>query len=91
MWNTFVELCSCLIYRSQKLFRIGVGLDAYFPVDKLEFETLQVQFLVDEDMANFTELYNWMTSIVPLDPTNYDPGLKMQKQIHLIVTLQMNF
>lgn len=52
----------------------GVGLDAYFPGDKLEFETLQVQFLVDEDMANFTELYNWMTSIVPLDPTNYDPA-----------------
>lgn len=52
----------------------GVGLDAYFPGDKLEFETLQVQFLVDEDMANFTELYNWMTSIVPLDPKNYNPA-----------------
>ena len=50
----------------------GIGLDAYFPGDKVEFEKLSVSFLVDEDLENFKEIYNWMDSIVPIqDPTKY--------------------
>ena len=50
----------------------GVGLDAYFPGDKATFDTLEVSFLVDEDLGNFAEIYNWMDSIVPLnDPKLY--------------------
>lgn len=44
----------------------GVGLDAFFPGDKATFDSLEVSFLVDEDLENFIEIYNWMDSIVPL-------------------------
>ena len=47
----------------------GVGLDAFFPGDKASFDTLEVSFIVDEDLENFSEIYNWIDSIVPLsDP-----------------------
>lgn len=50
----------------------GVGLDAFFPGDKVSFESLSVSFLVDEDLANFKEMYDWMNAIVPVaDPTDY--------------------
>jgi len=50
----------------------GVGLDAFFPGDKATFDTLEVGFLVDEDLGNFIEIYNWIDSIVPLsDPALY--------------------
>ena len=50
----------------------GVGLDAFFPGDKATFDTLEVSFLVDEDLGNFVEIYNWIDSIVPLsDPALY--------------------
>lgn len=44
----------------------GIGLDAYFPGDKVEFETLTITFLVDEDLENFKEIYDWMNAIVPI-------------------------
>lgn len=44
----------------------GVGLDAYFPGDKVSFDTLDVTFLVDEDLENFKEIYDWMDAIVPI-------------------------
>ena len=44
----------------------GIGLDAFFPGDKVAFDTLDVTFLVDEDLENFKEVYDWMDSIVPL-------------------------
>ena len=44
----------------------GVGLDAFFPGDKASFDTLEVSFIVDEDLANFTEIYDWIDSIVPI-------------------------
>lgn len=50
----------------------GVGLDAFFPGDKASFDTLEVSFIVDEDLENFSEIYNWIDSIVPLnDPALY--------------------
>ena len=50
----------------------GVGLDAYFPGDKIEFGKLTVKFLVDEDLENFKEVYDWMNAIVPIqDPSDY--------------------
>tara|TARA_B100001996_G_C18584405_1_gene563597 strand:- start:479 stop:1024 length:546 start_codon:yes stop_codon:yes gene_type:complete len=50
----------------------GVGLDAFFPGDKATFDTLEVSFIVDEDLGNFIEIYNWIDSIVPLsDPALY--------------------
>lgn len=45
---------------------VGVGVDAFFPGDKVSFDTLSVSFLVDEDLENYQEMYNWMTQIVPV-------------------------
>lgn len=50
----------------------GIGIDAFFPGDKVEFETLRVTFLVDEDLANFIEIFEWMDAIVPFrNPSDY--------------------
>ena len=51
----------------------GVGLDAFFPGDKVSFETLDISFIVDEDLENFKEIYDWMDAIVPVsDPAAYE-------------------
>tara|TARA_B110000438_G_scaffold300622_1_gene353460 strand:+ start:8059 stop:8595 length:537 start_codon:yes stop_codon:yes gene_type:complete len=44
----------------------GVGVDGYFPGDKVSFDTLNVTFLVDEDLENYKEMYDWMSEIVPI-------------------------
>lgn len=50
----------------------GIGLDAFFPGDKVSFDTLSVGFLVDEDLGNFKEIYDWMDNIVPVsDPSSF--------------------
>ena len=50
----------------------GIGLDAFFPGDKVSFDTLSVGFLVDEDLGNFKEIFDWMDKIVPVsDPSAY--------------------
>ena len=50
----------------------GVGVDAFFPGDKVEFENLEVSFIVDEDLQNFQEIYDWMNAIVPIkDSTDF--------------------
>jgi len=38
-------------------FRTDYG---YAPGEKLEYAPLTVSFLVDEDMVNYKEMYNWM-------------------------------
>ena len=48
----------------------GVGLDAHFPGDKIEFGKLTVKFLVDEDLENFKEVYQWMNAIIPIKDTS---------------------
>lgn len=57
---------------SETVQAAGVGLDAYFPGDKVTFGTLDVTFLVDEDLENFKEIYDWIDAIVPVaDPSAY--------------------
>jgi len=34
------------------------------PGDKMEFEPLQIRFLVDEDMENYNEIKNWLYGLV---------------------------
>jgi hypothetical protein len=51
----------------------GVGVDAFFPGDKVSFDNLEVQFLVDEDLENFKEVYDWMNAIIPIkDPSDFE-------------------
>jgi hypothetical protein len=40
--------------------------------DTLSFEALSISFIVDEDMQNYIEIYNWMTAIgFPRDYTQF--------------------
>jgi hypothetical protein len=34
-----------------------------FPGDKVQFGELMIRFLIQEDMANYVELYNWLTGL----------------------------
>jgi len=57
---------------TETIANTGVGLDAFYPGDKVSFETLNVSFLVDEDLQNYKEIYDWMNAIVPInDPASY--------------------
>lgn len=57
---------------TETVLAAGIGLDAFFPGDKITFEALSVSFLVDEDLQNFKEIFDWMDSIVPVsDPNAY--------------------
>jgi len=50
----------------------GVGIDIFFPGDKVSFDNLEVTFLVDEDLENFKEVYDWINAIVPIkDPSDF--------------------
>ena len=65
---------------SETTVATGIGLDAYFPGDKVEFEKLSVSFVVDEDLQNFKEIYDWMDSIVPIaDPSAYEAYVESVK------------
>ena len=45
----------------------------FFQWDKASFDTLEVSFIVDEDLENFSEMYAWIDSIVPLsDPKLFE-------------------
>ena len=48
----------------------GIGVDAFFPGDKVTFDALSVTFLVDEDLENFKEMYDWMQAIVPFSSSS---------------------
>jgi hypothetical protein len=41
--------------------RIG---NVSLPGDALEYSELNIQFILDEDIKSYTELYNWMESLV---------------------------
>ena len=43
----------------------SLAIAAYLPGDKLTFDPLGVRFIVDEDMTNYQEIYNWMIQLAP--------------------------
>lgn len=39
--------------------------------DKLEFDPLTIEFMVNEDLSNYIELYNWIVAIASTELVNY--------------------
>lgn len=39
--------------------------------DKLEFGDLTIEFMVNEDMSNYIEIYNWIVAIASTELVNY--------------------
>ena len=65
---------------TETILAAGIGLDAYFPGDKITFDSLSVGFLVDEDLTNFKEIFDWMDQIVPVsDPSKFRDLVQAQK------------
>ena len=50
-----------------------------FAGDIINFDDLQIQFLIDEDMKNYTALYNWMVGLgFPADHQQYSDFINSQ-------------
>jgi len=53
--------------------------------DKIEFETLDITMIVDEDLANFKEIMDWMTGSAPVEEQeNYTEYLKTQHTTSIV-------
>ena len=52
--------------------------DAEIPGDKLTYDTLELQFLVDEQMLNYTSVHNWITALG--FPQNYEQYINFVSQ-----------
>jgi len=46
---------------------VGMGLPVKSPVGRYSYENMSVSFLVDENMENWLEVYNWMTEMRAFD------------------------
>ena len=45
----------------------------YFPGETLAYESLRLKFMVDEDMTNYVEAYNWMLANTNQNPKTSNP------------------
>lgn len=51
-------------------------VDVYIPGEKLLYDTLNITFLVDEDMRAWTELHDWIRALT--FPTEFEEFLKLK-------------
>ena len=42
-----------------------LAIESYLPGDKITFDPLTVNFVVDEDMKNYQEIFNWIMQLGP--------------------------
>ena len=57
-------------------------VDLYVPGDKLIYDTLNITFLVDEDMYAWTEIHDWMRGIT--FPTEFEEYVSLVRKGQLI-------
>ena len=50
---------------SEALHATTLAINSYLPGDKIEFDPLNVKFVVDEDMKNYQEIFNWIMALGP--------------------------
>lgn len=53
-------------------------VDLYVPGEKLIYDTLNITFLVDEDMRSWIEVHNWMRALT--FPTEFEEYVNLNKQ-----------
>lgn len=54
-------------------------VEMYLPGEKLVYETLNITFLVDEDLQAWTQIHDWMRGIT--FPNNFEEYLNMQATV----------
>jgi len=52
-------------------------VEMYLPGEKLTYDTLNITFLVDEDLQAWTQIHDWMRGIT--FPTNFEEYLNLQQ------------
>lgn len=56
-------------------------VDAPVPGDKLVFGDLNIKFMIQEDMSNYLELYNWLIGLgFPVSRQQYSDFIKSRQQ-----------
>ena len=50
---------------SEATFNTPLAVESLVPGDKITFDPLTVRFIVDEDMKNYQEIYNWIMKLGP--------------------------
>ena len=49
-----------------------LAIQSYLPGDRIEFDPLVVRFIVDEDMKNYQEIFDWIMALGPgIDPADF--------------------
>ena len=57
---------------SEATFNTPLAVESLVPGDKITFDPLTVRFIVDEDMKNYQEIYNWIMKLGPgIDTDDY--------------------
>lgn len=57
-------------------------IDAFLPGEKLEYEPITIEFLIDEQMENFKAIQKWMTGLgFPDDNTQYSDLLAENENV----------
>jgi hypothetical protein len=54
---------------SEALHSTTLAINSYLPGDKIEFDPLTIKFVVDEDMKNYQEIFNWIMALGPGNDT----------------------
>jgi hypothetical protein len=95
---TFPEI-SQTIYFCQKANIPGVSLgmavqqtpniDLFHSGTKLEYNTFDITFMVNEDLSSWTSIYKWMNDLSSVD-TNYNKRKENRKQAIFTVMSNLN-
>jgi len=63
--------------------------NAYFPGDTIEYGTLEISFIVDEELKNYLEIYNWLREDAGHDTTKTKTGPATHKEKFKDITLSI--
>ena len=50
---------------SEAVHSTTLAIQSYVPGDRITFDPLTVRFMVDEDMNNYQEIYEWIIALGP--------------------------
>ena len=65
---------------SEAVHNTTLAIQSYLPGDNIVFDPLTVTFIVDEDMTNYQEIYNWIIQLGPGYDTDDFKSLVNSKQ-----------